>query len=196
MLTVIGGDYGENTGAVLNTTWGGKLTDLVIADGFFTSHKIPAAHIESVDIVTDENKASLLGAIGGGAVGTLIAGPIGLLAGAVLGGRKSATTMLIQVRGGKQILALGEPRDAQILMAAALATTGKERARQQQLDRIEQARQTAATPDCSVDRSHGTVRWQCDYCDARLKAPTQRAGETLPCPRCGMDVQVPFPFSE
>ena len=36
-----------------------------------------------------------------------------------------------------------------------------------------------------------TIRFDCDQCGVSIKAPQQRAGAKLPCPKCGTQLTVP-----
>ena len=54
--------------------------------------------------VTEENKVKVLGAAGWAAVGALAAGPLGLLAGMVLGGRGSNRIIAVTFKDGRKTL--------------------------------------------------------------------------------------------
>jgi hypothetical protein len=62
------------------------------------------SNIEKIEEVTENNKVSLLGAAGWGVVGGVLTGGIGILAGAILGGRGKTTTFAIRLKDGSQFL--------------------------------------------------------------------------------------------
>lgn len=72
--------------------------------------------LESCEIVTDENKVNFTGALGWGAVGGVLTGGIGLLAGALLGGRGKQTVCAVRFSDGTQFLVSGKTKDCAKLM--------------------------------------------------------------------------------
>src|SRR5215213_10118856 len=54
----------------------------------------------------------------------------------------------------------------------------------------------ARRPPAVGIRSEPMIKFPCPHCDARLKAPPDRAGGRLDCPRCGEGVRVPPPRRE
>lgn len=67
--------------------------------------------LETAEIVTEENKVNFTGALGWGAVGGILTGGIGLLAGALLGGRGKSTVCALKFKDGSQFLVSGKPKD-------------------------------------------------------------------------------------
>lgn len=59
----------------------------------------------SVDVAAQHNVVKVGGAVGWGAAGALLAGPLGLLAGAVLGGRGRDVVFVAVLRDGRKLLA-------------------------------------------------------------------------------------------
>jgi hypothetical protein len=124
MIKLLGGDFGEDKPAAISTTFfSGKLKALVIPKGWFSSHTIRRKDIESVEAINDKNKVNILGALGGGAVGALLAGPIGLLAGSLLAGRGKAVLLVVRLRDGRQFLCSAKPKEYELLLAAAMDNT-------------------------------------------------------------------------
>ena len=60
--------------------------------------------VSEMQELTEENKVKVLGAAGWGAVGALVAGPMGLLAGMVLGGRGSNMVISVTFKDGRKAL--------------------------------------------------------------------------------------------
>ncbi len=61
--------------------------------------------LEEVAIATEETVKKLGGTIGWGAAGALILGPVGLLAGLLLGGKKKEVTFIAKFRDGRKFMA-------------------------------------------------------------------------------------------
>lgn len=59
---------------------------------------------EAVEIATEESAVKLGGAVGWGAAGALLAGPVGLLAGAVLGGRGKDVVFVAKLKDGRKFM--------------------------------------------------------------------------------------------
>lgn len=57
------------------------------------------------EIATEENVKKMTGTIGWGAVGAIALGPVGLMAGLLLGGRKKEVTFIGQISDGRRFLA-------------------------------------------------------------------------------------------
>ncbi len=60
--------------------------------------------VEEIQEITDENKVKVLGVAGWGALGGLALGPLGLIAGMVLGGRGKVVVCAVKFKDGKQAL--------------------------------------------------------------------------------------------
>jgi len=73
--------------------------------------------VEKVELVTEENKKSLVGAAGWAAAGTLLLGPLGLIAGALIGGNKKEVTFVCYLKEGKKFMAVADIKIYQKLLA-------------------------------------------------------------------------------
>lgn len=73
--------------------------------GFLGSKVISDNELEIVEIATEESVKRIGGTIGWGAVGAVILGPVGLLAGLLLGGKKKEITFVARFKDGKKIFA-------------------------------------------------------------------------------------------
>lgn len=87
----------------------------------FRTWKIKADDIVQLEEVNESNKVNVLRAIGGGALGTLLAGPIGLLAGALLGGRGKKYVVLIRDSKGRRLLCAVKQKEYEVLLAATVS---------------------------------------------------------------------------
>ena len=79
---------------------------------------IPVTELDVVDIATEENVKKLGGTVGWGAAGALILGPVGLLAGLLLGGRKKQVTFVAKFKDGRKLLASTDSKTFTKLQAA------------------------------------------------------------------------------
>ncbi|HUY32965.1 MAG TPA: hypothetical protein VMV69_09305 [Pirellulales bacterium] len=139
MIKILGGDFGEDKSATMKRTYfSGKFHALVIR-GRGWPHTIRRKDIQSVEAVNDKNKVNVLGALGGGAVGGLLAGGFGLLAGAVLAGRGKAVLLVVHLKDGRQFLCSANPKEYELLLAAAMDLDPVLRA-------VQQLAQTQAAP--------------------------------------------------
>ena len=150
MFQVVGGDFGDSGGGAIRTTLLGKPEAIIISTGILKNKTIPVSHVSSCQLVTDENKVSLLGAAAGGAIGTLLAGPIGLFAGSILGGKKTAATLLVTLRDGKQFLAVASGSDTTTLLGLGLTGEAAQRKAHEQEAR-RQARRRPQTDQTSAE---------------------------------------------
>lgn len=123
MIKILGGDFGENKHADLRTTYfTGKLKAIVIPKWLIFSHTIRRDEIASVELVTDKNKVNVASAIGGAAVGAILAGPLGMLAGSLLAGKGKAVVLHVTLTDGRQFICSAKPKDHELLLAAAMSS--------------------------------------------------------------------------
>jgi threonine dehydrogenase-like Zn-dependent dehydrogenase len=73
--------------------------------GMLADVNVPVTQIASVEVATEENVKKVGGALGWGAAGAVIAGPVGLLAGAILGGRGKDVTFIVTLRDNRRFMA-------------------------------------------------------------------------------------------
>lgn len=84
----------------------------------FLGETIPITELETVGIATEESVKNLGGAIGWGAAGAVILGPVGLLAGLLLGGKKKEVTFVAKLKDGRKLLASTDSKTFTKLQAA------------------------------------------------------------------------------
>lgn len=71
----------------------------------FMGETISVTELEAVDIATEETVKKIGGTVGWGAAGAVILGPVGLLAGLLLGGKKKEVTFVAKFKDGRKLLA-------------------------------------------------------------------------------------------
>lgn len=95
----------------------GSLTLMTTAHSF-VGETIPVSSLETVAIATEENVKKLGGTIGWGVAGGVLLGPVGLLAGLLVGGRKKEITFVATFRDGRKLLATTDSKTFTKLQAA------------------------------------------------------------------------------
>ena len=83
---------------------------LMKRNGKFFREKIYPKQIESVQLASEEAVISLGGAAAFGTAGAVLLGPVGLLAGLVLGGRGKDTTFICKLLDGRKFMATARTR--------------------------------------------------------------------------------------
>ena len=71
----------------------------------FVGEVIPITQLESLEAASEESVKKIGGTVGWGAAGALVLGPVGLLAGLLLGGRKKEVTFVAKFKDGRKLLA-------------------------------------------------------------------------------------------
>lgn len=92
---------------------------LQIQNGIFSYERVALEDVSSFQVVTEENKASILGKVGWGAVGAIALGPLGLLAGVLGGGNRRDRVMAVEFRDGRRVLLKGNAKDVEQFTAGA-----------------------------------------------------------------------------
>ena len=77
------------------------------------------AEIDHVEIQTQETLKKLSGAAGWALAGSVLLGPLGLLAGAIWGGRHKKTCFAAYLKDGRKFLAVTDPKTFQRIQAVA-----------------------------------------------------------------------------
>lgn len=116
-MKVLAGDWKEDSPVVIKKDWLGKPEGLLISIGVFKHETMKFSDLVNFELVTEENKASILGKVGWGAVGAIALGPVGLLAGVLGGGNKRDRVMVLEFRDGRSLMLKGSAKDAELLMA-------------------------------------------------------------------------------
>lgn len=74
-------------------------------DGMVGQSLVLTGQVESVTLATEEEVKRTGGTLGWGLVGGIALGPVGLLAGLLLGGKGKDVTFILQLKDGKKMLA-------------------------------------------------------------------------------------------
>lgn len=80
---------------------------------------ISPSSLESVEIATEDNVKKVGGTVGWGVAGGVLLGPLGLVGGLVLGGRKKEVTFVARFKDGKKLLATTDRKTFKKLQALA-----------------------------------------------------------------------------
>lgn len=75
--------------------------------------------IEEVTLATEDSVKKIGGTVGWGAVGALALGPVGLLAGLLLGGKGKDVTFVLKLKDGRKMLATTDSKTYTKLAAMA-----------------------------------------------------------------------------
>lgn len=79
---------------------------------------IPLAALESVETASEESVKKIGGTVGWGIAGGAFLGPVGLLAGLLLGGKKKKTTFVAKFKDGRKLLATTDAKTYTKIQAA------------------------------------------------------------------------------
>jgi hypothetical protein len=74
-------------------------------------------NIESLEVMTEEKKKKIAGTVGAGAIGGLLLGPLGVIGGMLIGGKKKEVTFVCVLKDGKKFLGVTENKTFQKLLA-------------------------------------------------------------------------------
>ncbi len=97
-------------------TWGSLM--LKTKEHPWAGETIPLTQLETVEIATEESVKKIGGTVGWGAAGAVILGPVGLLAGLLLGGKKKEITFVAKFKDGRKLLAQTDSKTFTKLQAA------------------------------------------------------------------------------
>jgi len=78
---------------------------LPTAEKAFAGEAISITKLESVEVATEESVKRLGGTVGWGVAGAVVLGPVGLLAGLLLGGKGKDVTFAATFKDGRRLLA-------------------------------------------------------------------------------------------
>ena len=82
------------------------------------SETIPLSKLESVEVASEESVKRIGGTVGWSIVGTVMLGPVGLLAGLLLGGRGKDVTFVARFKDGRKLLATTDSKTFTKMKAA------------------------------------------------------------------------------
>lgn len=115
-LEIHAGDFPKGkcttNGAVITFPW-------QWGDGIVGQSLVLLGQVESVGVATEEEVKRTGGTIGWGLVGGVALGPVGLLAGLLLGGKGKDVTFIMQMKDGKKMLATTDAKTFTKIQAQA-----------------------------------------------------------------------------
>lgn len=84
------------------------------------SECVALSRVTSLEIASEQNIKGLAGTLGWGAAGGLALGPVGLLAGLLLGGKRTEVAFIVAFDDDRSFLAIGDHRTFVTIKAAAI----------------------------------------------------------------------------
>jgi hypothetical protein len=75
------------------------------------------SNLQSVELITEENKKKFIGAAGWALVGSVLLGPLGLIAGALVGGNKKEVTFACYLKDGTKFMVVADSKIYQKIAA-------------------------------------------------------------------------------
>jgi hypothetical protein len=99
-LKVLAGDFLEGSGR-----FDRGIFMLRTKEHNFVGEKISVKELDAVEVANEETVKKVGGTLGWGAAGAALLGPVGLLAGLMLGGRKKEVTVVAKFKDGRKMLA-------------------------------------------------------------------------------------------
>lgn len=118
MFKIIAGDFPEHT--IIDSF--SSILKLTITKGFRCNFVELTGNIQSLEIITEENKKKFIGTAGWGLVGAVALGPLGLLAGVLAGGNKKEICVACELKTGQKFIAVCDPKTHKKLLKASLET--------------------------------------------------------------------------
>lgn len=112
-IKVHAGDFLEGKGQIS----GGAMV-LRTEEKSWIGEAIPFTSFEELETASEDSVKRIGGTIGWGAAGALVLGPVGLLAGLLVGGRGKDVTFVGKLKDGRKILATTDSKTFTKMMAA------------------------------------------------------------------------------
>lgn len=113
-IEIIGGDLSMGRWDVVAGA------DPVLARGLFGEKVHLHRQISDLQVLTEERKKKLMGMAGWGFVGALALGPVGALAGMILGGNRKQILVACTLADGRRFVGLTDPRGYQDLVKISI----------------------------------------------------------------------------
>jgi hypothetical protein len=166
---VLDGDFGKGSGLLI----GGEIS--LPKQAGWGSEKISIFKLTSVEMATQENVKRVAGTLGWGAVGGLLLGPAGLLAGLLLGGRSTEVGFIGQFADGRGFLATANNDTFLKLRAAALSC--KRAANQPQIGKSNAPDQTILVPKPQTSDPIELAEWEMTQAGWSLEKGKKAVGQ-------------------
>ena len=117
-IKVHAGDFLSPGAGWLKGGWKSFTLVLLTPEQSWAGEKIALDQLETVEPASEENVKKIGGTVGWGAAGAVLLGPVGLLAGLLVGGRKKEVTFVAKFKDGRKLLATTDNKTFTILQAA------------------------------------------------------------------------------
>lgn len=115
MIKVHAGDFSDGSISYFDATFHVDIGESPLWGGGET---ISTSELEVLEKANEENVKRIGGTIGWGAAGAILLGPVGLLAGLLLGGKKTEVTFVARFRDGRRLLATTDGKTFAKMQAA------------------------------------------------------------------------------
>jgi hypothetical protein len=113
-VNVHAGDFGTGKATLMM----GVLTFAWKPGDGWSGESLLLSELETVEVATEEAVKRLGGTVGWGVVGATLLGPVGLLAGLLLGGKKTEVTFVARFKDGRKMLASSDASTYKKFMTA------------------------------------------------------------------------------
>lgn len=112
-LKIHAGDWSKGDGSVVSGAFA------LPKGGFsFMPELVPFTQLAELDEASEDSVTRIGGAVGWGALGAVALGPVGLLAGLLLGGRGKDVTFVARFKDGRKLLATTDSKAFTSMRAA------------------------------------------------------------------------------
>ena len=118
-MKYLAGDFPE--GAETSVMFGQPMLTVPTGNAWKPETHLLKEVVQSVEVMTEENKKHFLGKAAWGVVGLAALGPLGAIAGLFLGGNKKEICFICTLKNGKSFMATADSRVYQQLLAASFA---------------------------------------------------------------------------
>lgn len=116
MFKIHAGDFGDNNQGVFRPH--DKTFHMPKDGAMFRKVKYSPADVEACEVASEESVKRLGGTVGWGVAGSVLLGPVGLLAGLLAGGRGKDVTFVIKFRDGKKALCTAKSKHYREIQSA------------------------------------------------------------------------------
>lgn len=121
-IKVLAGDFVEGS----NGSFGWDSFELRTKVFDFNRETIPSKNIETIDIASEENVKRIGGTVGWGITGGVLLGPLGLLAGLLMGGKGKDVVFVTKFKDGRKLLASCDSKTYTKIQASVFSGSRKE----------------------------------------------------------------------
>ena len=121
-MEILGGSWGTDMKFQADYHWWHTnrligLTIIAKRDNEYLRWTYTPDRVSTVQIVNTANQATVGRGVKGALIGTVIAGPVGLIAGAVIGSHKHRQMLVVTFNDGNQLMVSAKPKDTTFWLA-------------------------------------------------------------------------------